>query len=373
MTYLHSATRHSVLITGGAGFIGTNLAHRLLSGGNAVIILDNLARPGVGRNLQWLRTQHRDRLAVVVADIRDEKAVAGAVRQAGQVFHFATQVAVTTSLADPVADFEANARGTLTLLEAVRRAGRSVPLLFTSTNKVYGDLNDIALAGGDSRYAPPDGSPFRDGVNERRAVASQSPNGCAKGAAEQYVLDYARTYGLPATVFRMSCIYGPHQCGNEDQGWVAHFLLRAMQNRPITICGDGRQVRDVLFIDDLIDAMIFAQANVEAVRGRAFNVGGGPQNTISLLELTAMIAALQGELPRVVFSDWRAADQRWYVSDTRAIGAATGWSPRVGVGEGVRRLHRWLIDTRMTEEMEPAADAEALLDVEPLTYFAKDA
>lgn len=342
--------RRPVLITGGAGFIGINLAHRLLSGGNSVIIYDNLSRPGVERNLRWLRTQHKENLNVVVADIRDEKALAGAVRQSGQVFHFAAQVAVTSSLGDPVTDFEVNARGTLNVLEALRKLGRPVPLLFTSTNKVYGNLQDLTIAPSETRYIVPAYSQLCDGVDEQRRLEFHSPYGCSKGAAEQYVLDYARTYEMPAVVFRMSCIYGPHQCGSEDQGWVAHFILSALQEQPITIFGDGKQVRDALFVDDLIDAMIFAQANMEAVRGRAFNIGGGPGNTVSLLELIAMLATLLGGMPKVVFANWRAADQRYYVSDCRRFTAATGWKPRVGVREGVRRLHRWLIDNRVAED-----------------------
>ena len=344
-----------VLITGGAGFIGTNLAHRLLSGGNSVIILDSLARPGVERNLRWLRAQHPERLTVVVADVRDEKAITGAVRQAGQVFHFAAQVAVTTSLVDPITDFEVNARGTLNLLEAVRKMDRRIPVLFTSTNKVYGNLDDLAMAAAETRYAVPPLSPLGDGINELRGIEFHSPYGCSKGAAEQYVLDYARTFGLAATVFRMSCIYGPHQCGNEDQGWVAHFLLRALERQPITIYGDGKQVRDILFVDDLIDAMVFAQANPDAVSGKAFNIGGGPGNTISLIELIALIGTLENELPQVTFADWRAADQRFYVSDIRRFSATTGWKPRVGVREGVSRLHRWLIEHRVA-----VADAERI-------------
>ncbi len=348
--------RRPVLITGGAGFIGTNLAHRLLSGGNPVIVLDNLSRVGVERNLRWLRTQHKEGLTVVLGDVRDARAVAGAVRQAGQVFHFAAQVAVTTSLNDPLTDFEVNARGTLNVLEAVRAAGREIPVLFTSTNKVYGDLHEVPLSALDTRYAVPPSSPLGDGISELRSIEFHSPYGCSKGAAEQYMLDYARTFRLPATVFRMSCIYGPHQCGNEDQGWVAHFLLRALRGEPITIYGDGKQVRDVLFVEDLVDAMLFAHANVAAVRACPFNIGGGVGNTISLLELVALIAHLQGELPIVKFADWRAADQRFYVSDIRRFSAATGWKPRVGVREGVRRLHRWLIEHHVQTEADVTAD-----------------
>jgi CDP-paratose 2-epimerase len=353
--------RQPVLITGGAGFIGTNLAHRLLSGGNPVVIFDNLSRPGVEANLRWLRSQHPQNLSVVVADVRDQKAIGGAVRQAGQVFHLAAQVAVTTSLTDPIADFEINARGTLNVLEAVRRQNRPVSLLFTSTNKVYGDLHDVALAAGDTRYSVPAYSAAADGISEMRGVEFHSPYGCSKGAAEQYVLDYARTFRLPAAVFRMSCIFGPHQCGNEDQGWVAHFVLRALQGEPITIYGDGKQVRDLLFVEDLIDAMLFAQANMGAIAGQPFNIGGGAANTISLLEIIALIAELEGRRPQVKFTDWRAADQRFYVSDIRRFTAATGWKPRVGVREGVRRLHRWLIEHRVARaEAEQIAPPSAL-------------
>lgn len=348
--------RRPVLITGGAGFIGTNLAHRLLSGGNPVIVFDNLSRAGVERNLRWLRTQHKQGLTVVLGDVRDARAVAGAVRQAGQVFHFAAQVAVTTSLDDPLTDFEVNARGTLNVLEAVRAAGREIPVLFTSTNKVYGDLHGIPLSALDTRYAVPPSSSLGDGVSELRSIEFHSPYGCSKGAAEQYVLDFARTFRMPTTVFRMSCIYGPHQCGNEDQGWVAHFLLRALRGEPITIYGDGKQVRDVLFVEDLVDAMLFAHANIASVRGRPFNIGGGVGNTISLLELVALIANLQGELPNVKFADWRAADQRFYVSDIRRFSAATGWKPRVGAREGVRRLHRWLIEHQVETGADVAPD-----------------
>jgi CDP-paratose 2-epimerase len=350
-----AVSRKPVLITGGAGFIGTNLAHRLLAGGNPVIIFDSLSRPGVDANLRWLRSQHPAHLTFVLGDVRDAKAIAGAVRQASQVFHFAAQVAVTTSLVDPITDFDVNARGTLNVLEAVRRLDTPIPLLFTSTNKVYGDLREIALAPRDTRYVVPPYSSYGDGVSEQRSIEFHSPYGCSKGAAEQYVLDYARTFGLPAVVFRMSCIYGPHQCGNEDQGWVAHFILRALQRAPITIYGDGKQVRDVLFVEDLIDAMLFAQANINAVQGHAFNIGGGPGNTISLLELIELIAEIEGDAPQVSFSDWRAADQRFYVSDIRAFGAATGWRPSVGVREGVRRLHRWLLEHRVA-----AAEAERI-------------
>jgi CDP-paratose 2-epimerase len=330
-----------VLVVGGAGFIGANLAHRLLSSGARVRILDSLARPGVERNLAWLAANHGDRLEPIHADVRDVAAVNEAVQGVSAVFHLAAQVAVTTSLVDPVHDFEVNARGTLNVLEAVRREETPPFVLFTSTNKVYGALEDVSLVDVGARYAPVDPG-LRRGISEARGLAFHSPYGCSKGAAEQYVLDWAHTYGVPATVFRMSCIYGPRQFGTEDQGWVAHFLIQAMQGRPITLYGDGKQVRDILFIEDLLDAFLAARERPREVAGRAFNVGGGPGNTVSLVELIELVGELEGERPRVLLEDWRVADQRWYVSDPAALSELAGWAPRTGVREGVSRLHAWL-------------------------------
>jgi CDP-paratose 2-epimerase len=330
------------LVTGGAGFVGTNLAHRLLSEGRHVRVLDNLSRPGVERNLQWLRETHPERLRIDVADLRDAEAVRRAVSGAGQVFHFAAQVAVTTSLARPIDDFEINARGTLNLLEAIRACDEPPSLLFTSTNKVYGGLEDLELSATGTRYEPVDPLTRARGIGESRPLDFHSPYGCSKGAADQYVIDYARTFGLPAAVFRMSCIYGPHQFGTEDQGWVAHFLIRALHGQPITVYGDGKQVRDVLFVEDLVEAFLLAQSRMDALTGQAFNIGGGAENTTSLLELVDLIQELQGEMPRVRFDEWRPGDQRYYVSSTARFGEATGWAPRVPVREGVRRLYDWL-------------------------------
>ncbi len=345
-----------VLITGGAGFIGTNLAHRLLSAGEPVLVFDNLARPGVERNLQWLQAAHGDALQVRLADVRDSFPLRRAVAEASAVFHFAAQVAVTTSLTDPIEDFEVNGRGTLNLLEAVRATRTPPPLVFTSTNKVYGSLEDFELVVDGLRYRPADRSLAATGVSERRPLDFHSPYGCSKGAADQYVLDYARTYRLPAVVFRMSCIYGPHQFGTEDQGWLAHFLIRALAGEPITIYGDGKQVRDVLFVEDLVDAFLLARREMGRLRGQAFNLGGGPDNTLSLLELVELIGELHGERPACRFEPWRTADQRYYVSDTRRFAAATGWAPRVGPRAGLGRLHRWLQAARVSG---PREDREA--------------
>jgi len=252
---------------------------------------------------------------------------------------------VTTSLTDPLHDFEVNVGGTLNLLEEIRAVESPPPLLFTSTNKVYGWLSDLELEKNCTRYQPLDAA-LRTGIAEDRPLDFHSPYGCSKGAADQYVLDYARTFGLPAAVFRMSCIYGLHQMGTEDQGWVAHFLIRAIEGKPLILYGDGLQVRDVLFIDDLVDAFLLAQSNIHTLSGQAFNIGGGLGNTISLIELLEMIAALHGQKPDVRMKDWRPGDQRYYVSDTRRFKAATGWAPKVNVRSGVERLYQWLLESR---------------------------
>lgn len=337
------------LITGGAGFVGTNLAKRLLQEGKRVLILDNLSRSGVERNLQWLHDNYGERLEIYVADIRDLSTVKRLMKGADQVFHFAAQVAVTTSLAFPINDFEINARGIINVLEAIRAQDNPPPLVFTSTNKVYGGLEDLLFIADSSRYNPSDKTILKYGIGEARALDFHSPYGCSKGAADQYVIDYARTYGLPAVVFRMSCIYGPHQYGNEDQGWVAHFAIRAIENKPISIYGDGKQVRDVLFVEDLVDAFLLAQQHMPKISGQAFNIGGGPENTTSLLELLEIIGDFQGQKIPLQFGDWRPGDQHYYVSDIRKFKKATGWYPKNSVQEGVSKLYRWLCETRGLE------------------------
>jgi CDP-paratose 2-epimerase len=339
-------SRRPVLVTGGAGFVGSNLAHALLADGVRVRVLDDLSRPGVETNLDWLRDEHGRAIEAIVGDVTDPTAVAAAVRGVDAVFHLAAQVAVTASIEDPAHDFTTNVVGTLRVLEAIRALPAPVPIVFTSTNKVYGELEAVDLIEGETRYRPkPFGGPFH-GVDEAMPLDFRSPYGCSKGAADQYVLDYARTFDLPAVVFRMSCIYGPHQFGTEDQGWVAHFLIRALERRPITIFGDGKQVRDVLFVDDLVAALRLAADHAERLAGRAFNIGGGPHQTTSLRELIALIAELEGRSPQIAFGPWRPGDQRHYVSDPRRFMRAVGWAPQVGVTEGVRRLHTWLRSER---------------------------
>jgi CDP-paratose 2-epimerase len=259
-------------------------------------------------------------------------------------------VAVTSSLSAPVYDFDVNARGTVNLLEAVRASPNPPPIIFTSTNKVYGGLEDVDLRLNGQRYEPVDEQIRACGIGEDQRLDFYSPYGCSKGAADQYILDYARTFGLPAVVFRMSCIYGQHQFGTEDQGWVAHFLINALEQRPITIYGDGQQVRDILFVDDLVKALLLAHKHIRMLSGQVFNIGGGVENTTSLRELLALIGELSERRPHIRFENWRTGDQRYYVTDFSKFHTATGWAPRIGKLEGVRRLYDWLRASRGARE-----------------------
>jgi CDP-paratose 2-epimerase len=330
-----------ILITGGAGFIGCNIADRLAGDGNDVLVFDALTRPGVERNLQWLKERHGSRVTLIVGDVRDEDEVRRAAAEARAVFHFAAQVAVTTSLDDPRDDFETNVRGTLNLLDAIRLRNDPVPVIFASTNKVYGDLDDIRFEREGDRYLP-QGQIAQTGISESRSLDFHTPYGCSKGSADQYVLDYSRSFGIPTVVFRMSCIYGQRQMGTEDQGWVAHFLIRALEGQPITIYGDGRQVRDVLDIGDTVEAYARALERIGSVKGRAFNLGGGPANAISLLELVEEIGSITGRKPELRFEDWRQGDQRWYVSDSATARSALGLGRVRPWREGVAALAEWL-------------------------------
>ena len=335
-----------VLVTGGAGFIGCNLADRLAREGHDVLIYDALARAGVERNLEWLRERHPERVSAVIADVRDASSLDAAAREAGAVFHLAAQVAVTTSLAAPVEDFDVNVRATLSLLESLRRAGGVAPIVFASTNKVYGDLADLEMQLEDGAYAPVDPQVRRHGVAEDRPLDFHTPYGCSKGAADQYVLDYARSFGLETAVLRMSCVYGPRQMGTEDQGWVAHFMIRALQDEPISIYGDGRQVRDILHVDDVVDAYMALWRDIDRVSGRAFNIGGGAANAVSLRQILAHIEQIVGRPLALQFSDWRAGDQRYFVADSRLAQAQLGLRPPRAWRDGVGQLAAWLADAR---------------------------
>ena len=332
----------SVLVTGGAGFIGCNLADRLASAGRHVTVFDNFARAGAERNAAWLRERHGHLISVTPGDVRNETEVKAAVARADAVFHFAAQVAVTKSMVDPREDFSVNVEGAFIVLEALRKRGVATPLIFASTNKVYGDLSDVALARGEGGYAPVDATLRASGVSEARSLAFCTPYGCSKGAADQYVLDYAHSFGLPTAVLRMSCIYGPHQNGTEDQGWVAHFVIRALRGEPITIFGDGWQVRDVLYVDDAVDAYLAAWRNIERVKGRAYNLGGGAANAVSLNTLLSFLEShLERRLP-LVYENWRPGDQRYYVSDTSRAREELALAAPIAWREGVMRLAAWL-------------------------------
>jgi len=329
------------LITGGAGFIGSNYVSRLLNRGEKVTIFDNLSRAGARRNLEWLReTYGDDSFQLVIGDTRDAKAIQDAAKPADVIVHLAAQVAVTTSVTKPREDFEINAIGTFNTLEAARASGRNPAILYSSTNKVYGGMDDVRVAEADNRYYYAD---LPLGAPETQPLDFHSPYGCSKGCGDQYVRDYHRIYGLPTVVFRQSCIYGLRQFGIEDQGWVAWFVIAAITGRPITIYGDGKQVRDILFVDDLLNAYDAAIANMDKVAGQVYNVGGGPEKTISIWnEFCPMLEKLVGHPLPITRGDWRPGDQRVYISDIRKAEKELGWKPQVTVEEGVRRLFEWV-------------------------------
>lgn len=327
------------LITGGAGFIGTNLAKRLIREGKKVRLLDNLSRNGVEKNLKWLKENFHGGFEFIKADVRDMRALKKAVHDIDTIFHFASQVAVTTSVSDPRTDFEINALGTLNILEAARLSRSSPAILYTSTNKVYGKMSSTRVVKRKLRYEL---TSFPDGVDESQPLDFYSPYGCSKGAGDQYVRDYARIYGMKTVVFRMSCIYGPHQFGNEDQGWVAHFVISAIAGRPIMIYGDGKQVRDILFVEDLVEAFVRAAENLDKTAGEVFNIGGGAQNSISLLELLALLEQINGRKISTKYHDWRPGDQKVYVSNIKKARRIFGWTPRIARESGIRRLCAWV-------------------------------
>ena len=328
------------LVTGGAGFIGCNVVKRLLADSHEVVVLDDLSRRGARENLVWL--QSLGKLAFVRQDIRDAAGVRQAIarhRDVQVVLHLAGQVAVTTSVTDPRTDFEINAGGTFNLLEAVRGAAPEAIFLYASTNKVYGNMEHESVELRDGRYAYKD---LKQGVGETAPLDFHSPYGCSKGAADQYVRDYARIYGLRTVVFRQSCIYGERQFGIEDQGWVAWFTIAALLGRRFTIFGDGRQVRDVLFVDDLTACYVQAVEHIARTAGQVYNVGGGPNNQLSLLELVELLGARVGRTLDPPFADWRPGDQRVFVCDVSKAQKDFGWAPKISASAGVERLAGWV-------------------------------
>ena len=337
------------LVTGGAGFIGCNMSKRLISEGWGVTIYDNLSRPGTASNLAWLKKHGTFKF--VKGDLRQAARLEAAVKAAGKldaVFHYAGQVAVTTSVVNPREDFEINALGTFNVLEALRKhlpkslKGRPA-LFYSSTNKVYGGMEDIKVVERGGRYQYRD---FKQGIPEGRLLDFHSPYGCSKGAADQYVRDYSHIYNFPTVVFRQSCIYGYRQFGVEDQGWVAWFTIAAALGKKITVYGDGKQVRDILFIDDLCDAYLAAFRQIRRTAGQVYNIGGGAKNQMSLRELLAFLEEFLGKKIPTAKGGWRPGDQPVFVCDISKAKREFGWAPRVNVREGVKRLHAWVMENR---------------------------
>ncbi|MCJ7715572.1 MAG: GDP-mannose 4,6-dehydratase [Anaerolineales bacterium] len=329
------------LITGGAGFIGTNYAARLLTRGDQVVIFDNLSRPGTPGNIEWLRnTYGEDSFQLIVGDVRDAEEIKTAVEPADLVLHLAAQVAVTTSVIDPRNDFEVNALGTLNVLEAARLSPNHPPVLYASTNKVYGNLEDVQVEEGETNYYFPD---HPDGIPESQILDFHSPYGCSKGAGDQYVRDYHRIFDLPTVVFRQSCIYGPHQFGIEDQGWVAWFVIAAVTGRPITIYGDGKQVRDLLYVDDLLTAYDLAAEHIDKTAGQIYNIGGGSKNTLSIWkEFGPLLEKELGQTIPVSRQTWRPGDQRVFIADISKAKMDFDWKPEIDVETGIRMLFDWV-------------------------------
>ncbi len=333
------------LVTGGAGFIGSNFVSRLLERGESVTIYDNLSRSGAPKNLLWLEKKFgKDSFRLVVGDIRDAALLAETARNADVVAHLAGQVAVTTSVTDPREDFECNALGTFNALEAARLSHRNPIFLFASTNKVYGGMEDVPVVEEATRWRYAD---LRGGCPETQPLDFHSPYGCSKGTGDQYVRDYARIYGLRSVVFRQSCIYGPRQFGVEDQGWLAWMMIAAVTGRQITIYGDGKQVRDVLHVDDLVNAYDLAVEKIDRAGGQIYNMGGGPRNVLAVwAEFGPLLEKLLGHQIPVQHADWRPGDQRVFYADTSKAKNELGWEPKIDLEEGIERLYKWVSENK---------------------------
>jgi CDP-paratose 2-epimerase len=332
------------LITGGAGFIGINAADYFTKIGHTVTIFDNLSRSGSQKNIEWLKSETN--FEFKKGDIRNYKEIERVIRQSGPfdlILHLAAQVAVTTSVVDPREDFEVNTYGTFNLLEAVRQYNHGVTIIYASTNKVYGGMKDLEITEKSGRYIYKD---LEEGVDEKRNLDFHSPYGCSKGAADQYCVDYYRIYGIKTIVFRQSCIYGYRQFGVEDQGWVAWFCIAVVLGRPITIYGDGKQVRDILFIDDLIRAFRLAYENRDRTVGNVYNIGGGSQNTLSLHELIIKLGDLNKKKIPLTYSDWRPGDQKVFIGNIAQAESEFGWKPMVRPDDGVKKLFKWAADNK---------------------------
>ncbi len=327
-----------ILITGGAGFIGCNWAARLMRAGHDVTVFDNLSRKGARSNLDWLRSQGE--LNFIQDDVRDAEAITAAAKGHGAIYHLAAQVTVTTSVTNPREDFEINALGTFNVLEAARLSGLMPVVVYASTNKVYGGMDEVQVSEAATRYRYTN---LPLGLPESQPLDFHSPYGCSKGAGDQYVRDYARIYGLPTVVFRQSCIYGPRQFGVEDQGFLAHFVIATAKGQAINIYGDGKQVRDMLWVDDLLNAYEIALKYPEKIAGKIYNLGGGPEYTLSIwAEVQPILESLAGRKIETRYAEWRPGDQKVYISDTRKAETELGWRPTVAPRDGIERLWEWV-------------------------------
>jgi CDP-paratose 2-epimerase len=337
-----------IIIIGGAGFIGCNAAARSIRRGDEVIVLDDLSRQGTELNIKWLESVGKFEFAR--GDIRDKDFMDNffsSEKGINVVLHLAAQVAVTTSVTDPRNDFEINALGTFNVLEAIRNSGQDPICIFSSTNKVYGNLDDLDIIEGEKAYS------FRgdiDGVTEDQLLDFHSPYGCSKGAADQYVRDYSRMYGLRTVVLRQSCIYGPRQFGIEDQGWVAWFIIAILLGKQLTIYGNGKQVRDILYVDDLLDSYDQAIKNIDTAAGQIYNIGGGPKNQISLLQFLELLGELIGKNIPHASSTTRPGDQPIYVSDITRAEKELGWKPQTNYKDGIKKLYDWVVENKETIE-----------------------
>lgn len=355
-------------VTGGAGFIGSNYVHRLLSRGEQVTVYDNLSRKGAEANLAWLQAQFgADSFRFQQGDVRDFELTMATAADAQVIVHLAGQVTVTTSVERPREDLESNILGTFNVLEVARHSAHHPVVLYASTNKVYGGMEDLVIEERETRYA------YRDypyGISERHPLDFHSPYGCSKGAGDQYVRDYARIYGLPTVVFRQSCIYGPRQFGIEDQGWVAWFIIATQLNQPITIYGDGKQVRDVLYVEDLLNAYDAAIERAAKAPGEIYNIGGGPDNQLSVWhEFAPLLEELRGSPIPVAHGPWRPGDQRIFVADIRKAQRDLGWIPQVDVRSGIGKLYEWVhenqslltthLSRKLTVGSSPGGQSEA--------------
>ena len=331
---------NKALVTGGAGFIGSNLVSKLLNDGWDVILYDNLSRAGTKKNLEWLKkSKNNSRLTIVIEDVRREKQVEKYVKKVDVVYHLAAQVAVTSSLDNPREDFEINAGGTLNVLEAARKTKHKPIVVYSSTNKVYGSQGNSRYKEGDTRYL---NLTYPTGINEEVPLDFHSPYGCSKGVADQYTRDYYRIFGLPTIVFRQSCIYGNRQMGVEDQGWIAHFIISVLLGRPLTVFGDGKQVRDALYVDDLISAFLKAADGINKTKGEIYNIGGGVKNSISLLEFIRILEKHFGKKIRLKFGKERMGDQKVFISDNSKLEKSLNWKPKVELEEGIEKLYYWV-------------------------------